>query len=101
MSPTERTLKYLRALGYRAVVTERWNPFAKIRQDLFGIIDVLAVRRGETLGVQCTSYTNVSARVTKIAGHDSTPMLREAGWRLEVHGWTKGKQGAPRIVDIS
>lgn len=101
MSPTERTLKYLRSLGYRATVTERWNPFAKIRQDLFGIIDVLAVRPGETLGVQCTSNTNVSARVNKIADHESTPKLREAGWRLEVHGWTKGKAGAPRIVDVS
>lgn len=102
MSPTERSLKYLRAQGYRAVVTERWNPFAKIRQDLFGIVDILAVKAGETLGVQCTSDSNVSARVTKIAEHENTPALREAGWKLEVHGWTKGKrQPAPRIVDVS
>lgn len=101
MSPTERTLKYLRGLGYFAVVTERWNPFAKVRQDLFGIVDVLAVRRGETLGVQCTSAPNVASRVTKIADHESTPRLREAGWRLEVHGWTKGKRGDPRVVDCS
>lgn len=100
-SPTERTLKYLRGLGYRAVVTEKWNQFAHIRQDLFGIVDVLAVRRGETLGVQCTSSPNVSSRVDKIANHESTPWLRDAGWRLEVHGWTKGKRGAPRIVDVS
>lgn len=101
MSPTERTLKYLREQGYFAVVVERWNQFARIRQDLFGIVDVLAVKRGETLGVQCTSATHVAERVNKIAGHDSTPRLREAGWRLEVHGWTKGKRGAPRIVDVS
>ena len=100
-SPTERTLKYLREQGYFAVVTEKWNPFAHIRQDLFGIVDVLAVRRGETLGVQCTSNDNVAARVNKIADHESTPRLREAGWRLEVHGWTKGKRGAPRVVDVS
>lgn len=101
MSPTERTLKYLRSQGYSAVVTERWNPFARIRQDLFGIVDVLAVKPGETLGVQCTSNANVASRVTKIADHESTPRLREAGWRLEVHGWTKGKRGAPRVVDVS
>jgi carbonic anhydrase len=100
MSPTERTLAYLRKLGYSAVVTERWNPFAKIRQDLFGIVDVLAVRRGETLAVQCTSATNVAARVNKIAAHESTPRLREAGWRLEVHGWRKGTP-EPRVVDVS
>lgn len=101
MSPTERSLKYLRSLGYTATVVERWNVFAKIRQDLFGIIDVLAIRRGETLGVQCTSNDNVSSRVNKIAEHESTPKLREAGWKLEVHGWTKGQRGAPRIVDVS
>lgn len=102
MSPTERSLKYLRAQGYTATVTERWNPFARIRQDLFGIIDILAVKRGETLGVQCTSHDNVSARVNKIADHESTPKLREAGWKLEVHGWKKGARlPAPRIVDCS
>lgn len=101
LSPTERTLKYLREQGYFAVVVERWNPFARIRQDLFGIVDVLGVRRGETIGVQCTSASNVSERVKKLAEHESTPRLREAGWRLEVHGWTKGKRGDPRIVDVS
>lgn len=101
MSPTQRSLKYLRALGYTATVTERWNPFAKIRQDLFGIVDVLAVKRGETLAVQCTTAENVSSRVNKIAEHENTPKLREAGWGLEVHGWGKGRRGAPRIVDCS
>lgn len=101
MSPTERSLKYLRDLGYTAVVTERWNPFAKFRQDLFGIVDVLALRKGETLAVQCTSAENVAARVSKIADHESTPRLRDAGWRIEVHGWKKGKRGDPRVVDCS
>jgi len=101
MSPTQRTLKYLRGMGYTAVITERWNQWAKVRQDLFGIVDVLAVRVGETLAVQCTSAPNVSSRVNKIADHESTPRLREAGWKIEVHGWTKGKRGDPRIVDCS
>ena len=101
MSPTQRSLKYLREQGYMAAVTERWNSFAHIRQDLFGIVDILAVRKGETLAVQCTSYSNVSERVNKIADHGATPKLRDAGWRIEVHGWTKGKRGAPRVVDCS
>lgn len=99
MSPTERSLKYLKGLGYKAAITERWNSFAKIRQDLFGIVDVLALKPGETLAVQCTSSTNVSSRVNKVADHENTPWLRDAGWRIEVHGWTKGKRGAPRVVD--
>lgn len=101
MSPTQRTLKYLRELGYQAAITERWNQFAGVRQDLFGIVDVLAIRKGETLAVQCTSNSNVAARVNKIAEHENTPAIRDAGWRLEVHGWTKGRRGAPRVVDCS
>lgn len=100
-SPTQRSLKFLREQGYTATVTEHWNQYARIRQDLFGFVDVLAVRRGETLGVQCTSASNVSSRVNKIADHENTPRLREAGWALQVHGWTKGKRGAPRVVDVS
>jgi hypothetical protein len=100
VSPTERSLKYLRGQGYFATVTEHWHAFARRRQDLFGIVDVLAVRQGETLAVQCTSASNVSSRVAKIADHESTPRLREAGWSLQVHGWAKGKR-EPRVVDVS
>jgi hypothetical protein len=34
MSPTARSLQHLKALGYHAKIVEKWNPFAKIRQDL-------------------------------------------------------------------
>ena len=33
MTPTARTLHHLRKLGYRAAIVEKWNPFAKVRQD--------------------------------------------------------------------
>jgi carbonic anhydrase len=89
MTPTQRSLELLRDEGYLAAVVERWNPHAKIRQDLFGIIDILAVREDETLAVQTTSYSNVSARVKKISESDALAAIREAGWRIEVHGWHK------------
>jgi hypothetical protein len=66
MSPTQRALKHLRSLGYQAQVVEKWNAFAKIRVDLFGCIDIVAVRPGvPVLGVQCTSHGNLAARVKK------------------------------------
>ena len=89
MSPTQLTLRELRKQGYTAAVVEKWNPHAHIRQDLFGCIDVLAVGNGETIGVQCTSYKNVSSRVKKMADADAIGDLREAGWTLVVHGWAK------------
>lgn len=103
VTPTQRSLAYLRAQGYRVAVVEHWNPHAKVRQDLFGIVDVLAIGKGITLAVQCTSDNggNVSARVKKASDHESTPWIRDAGWSFEIHGWKKGKRGPPRIVDVS
>lgn len=103
MTPTQRTLAHLRREGYLAAVVERWNPHARIRQDLFGVIDVLAIRAGETLAVQATSGSNVSARVRKIAEAEHLGAIREAGWRFEVHGWRKAANGrwTLRVVDVS
>lgn len=103
MSPTERTLKRLREMGYLAAVVEKWNPHARIRQDLFGVVDVIGIRDGETLAVQATSGSNVAARVSKISDHESTPTIRAAGWHFEVHGWRKNSKGRweCRVVDVS
>ena len=46
-SPTQRSLKLMRERGYLCEITERWNPFAKIRQDLFHFVDVLCIKDGE------------------------------------------------------
>jgi hypothetical protein len=105
ISPTQRTLKRLRDSGDYPLVTivERWNAFAKIRQDLFGIIDILAIdSKGNTVGLQVTSYSNISARVKKMENSDAISHLRDANWQLIVEGWHK-KDGkwVGRIVDIS
>ena len=101
-SPTQRTLKHLREAGYLLVqVVERWNPHARIRQDLFGIIDVVAVG-ADIVGVQATSASNVSKRVTKITESAALPILRKAGIRIVVHGWAKRKgRWTLREVDLS
>ena len=102
-SPTQRSLAHMRKLGYTVAVTERWNPFAKIRQDLFGFVDVLCIGNGETVAVQCTSGDNVSSRVQKIADHENTPAVRKAGWKIVVHGWRRDSKGkyVLREVDCS
>ncbi len=101
-SPTQRSKKLLEDQGYLVAVVEKWNPHAKIRQDLFGFVDLIAIRENETLGVQTTSYSNVSARINKIAEHENVGMVRKAGWRIVVHGWHKPKnRWVVREVDIS
>jgi hypothetical protein len=102
MTPTQRSLKYLREQGYTVAITERWNPFARIRQDLFGFVDLLAIRKGETLAVQTTS-TGVSERIKKIQDSEYLPKIRDAGWMIHVHGWRKNSKGryVLRVEDIS
>jgi hypothetical protein len=102
VSPTQRSLKRMRDLGYLVDVVERWIPGACIRKDLWGIADLLCLRGKEILAVQVTSGSNVSARVKKIADSENLPIIREAGVRLEVHGWRKLKAGWEcRVVDCS
>lgn len=101
-SPTQRTLEHLRAAGYPLVqVVEKWNPYARVRQDLFGIIDVVAVG-DDIVGVQATSASNVSARIEKITNSAALPILRKVGIRVLVHGWRKRKgRWVLREVDVS
>lgn len=88
-SPTQLTLKKLRDDGYVAEVVEKWIPGANIRRDLFGFIDVLAIKPGEILGVQCTSRGHVRNRCNKIAESDLVDNVREANIKIEVWGWDK------------
>ncbi len=101
-SPTALSKRHLEADGWLVAVVEHWNPHARIRQDLFGFIDLLALRGAETLSVQSTSATNVSTRVNKIGASPHVGIVREAGWAIHVHGWSK-KQGrwVLREVDVS
>jgi len=103
MSPTERTLARLRKDGWTVAIVEKWNAHVRRRQDLFGFIDILAVREGETLAVQACSGGDTSKRVHKIADHENVDAVRKAGWRIEVWGWRKLATGhwEPRVVDCS
>ncbi len=93
VSPTQRSLAALRERGYLCQIVEHWNPWAKQRKDLFNIGDILAIREGETLLVQTTTRGNVQARVKKIAECEHLPAILRAGWKIEIHGWGKLKEG--------
>jgi len=88
---TALSLDHLRSLGYLVDVVERWVPTgaggARVRRDLFGILDLVAVREDGTLGVQTTTKGQTSTRARKIAKSAATPILLACGWRIVVHGW--------------
>jgi hypothetical protein len=101
-SPTQRSLEYLREQGYFCAIVEKWNSFTKQRQDLWGWCDILAIRKNEVLAVQVTS-TGVAERIKKIEDSPTVAFVRDAGIRIEVHGWRKNSKGryVLRVEDIS
>ena len=102
-SPTSRSLEYLRKNDWTAQVVERRLPHANTTVDLYGFIDILAIRNGQVLAVQTTSGDNVAARIRKIAESEHVAKVRECGWMIHVHGWRKNAKGRweLREVDVS
>lgn len=96
-SPTQRTLALVRGLKMAAQVVERWNPHAKIRQDLFGCIDIVAC--GEDLwGIQACAGSRASARVKKSMEQPGLLAWLLAGGRFVVIAWAKrGARGKPKL----
>lgn len=93
ITPTQRSLNKLREEGYLCQIVEHWNPFARIRQDLFGFVDIVAVKANETIAIQTTARDSIQSRVKKIEEHKNYPLLKQAGWRIVCHGWGKLKTG--------
>lgn len=99
LSPTQRTIKALKNLGRTCAIVEKWNPYAGphgVRQDLFGIIDVLALdpERG-VVGVQCCAGSGFSAHLRKITeerAQETLDWLSTPGTSLELWAWRKIKK---------
>ena len=90
----ERSLITLRKEGATCDVCQRWIPLdaqwrKKKRRDLFNIFDVVAVRPDFTgvLGLQITSWSNVSARLNKIKTSPEALAWLNRGNQIEIWGW--------------
>ena len=94
--------KKWRDQGYYVEAGEHVSRIGKIprRHDTFGFADLIAVKPGSIVFLQVTSWSNVSARVNKIAceehgiGQHARPMIEIAknlmsccGVRIIVEGW--------------
>lgn len=103
MSPTERSLRHCRDLGWVADVAEKWVPFSRNRRDLFGFVDVVALTGEHILAIQATSGSNVAARLKKIRDLPAHRDWLKSGGLLEVWGWRqvahKNKDGSRSKVD--
>ncbi len=98
MSPTQRTLRLLRERGLRAAVVERWLPCG-VRQDLFNIIDVIALdpNRG-VIGIQVAGncFADRYRKLTIERAEETRAWLSTPGTRLEIWAWRKISRGRKR-----
>lgn len=109
-SSTQRTLKALRAKGFKAEVVERWIPlssegtagsFARAhfksaggyRKDAFGFMDILALDGlPGSLAIQACGATGFSAHLQKIDSIEEVRDWLAAGNRLELWSWRQTKR---------
>lgn len=111
MTPTQRTLKECKARGWTAAIVEKWNPHARVRQDLFGCIDVLAIVPAEEecpllglpriIGIQACAGSSHAARRTKALAEPRLRAWLAAGARFEVWSWSKrGGRGKRKLWQL-
>jgi len=114
MSPTQRTLKLLKEKGFKAAPVERWlryaGKFGK-RQDMFGIIDVVAITPDITLGIQCCSGSTAEhyRKITEEKNQETYDWLSNPSRSLEIWAWRKllkkrggkAKVWKPKITKIT
>jgi len=92
VSPTKRTLDECKRRGYIAQVVERFNMFAKVRVDLFGVIDLVAITPDGILGIQaCAGSSHATRRTKMLAEPRMTEWCKHA--KLAIWSWRKAANG--------
>jgi len=106
-------MKYLRGEGYTVEKTETnqrapnpavpgtWKMWKK---DLFGFIDIFAVKPGEMpICVQTTTTSNQANRIEKISGLEASKIIVASGHlKIHVHGWgKKGPRGGRKVYKLT
>ena len=111
VSPTQRTLEWLRKEGYRVGKVERWIERVKKRIDLFGFIDLIAIgKEKDIVGIQsCGQAFSEHKKKICIECREAAEGWLGAGGRIILIGWRrlKVKRGGkamrwePRILEIT
>lgn len=121
VSPTQRTLKFLRDAGYAAGIVEHHNHYAGpphmrcgqcgknrigVKRDLFGWVDIIGCHPSKqgTLFVQTTSGDHHANRLDKILESDDAKKILQAGNSIWVMSWRRlGRQRRwePRVTTVT
>lgn len=108
MTPTVKTLTFLRELGYEACdVTGYKHPKSSkfpMKQDLFGCVDIVAFRDMDVLFIQTTNKANVANHIEKYRDNKWLKLMLKAGLVFLIYGWDGEKDyddDEPRQVEAS
>ena len=90
MSPTQRSKQELTDRGYHVEKVEYYNSFSRRMKDLWGFIDLLAIKKGEVLAVQVTGgMQHKKPHLDKMTSNELFPLVKSAGIKIELHTWRK------------
>lgn len=90
---TRKTREFLEEHGWKVCSVERYH--GGVRRDLFGIIDIIAIAKGQIVGVQSSSFKQRRPHLKKIMGECRTnteEWLRTPGqlWLVTWKAVTRG-----------
>jgi hypothetical protein len=107
-SPTQRTMEWLRGLGYVVDKVERRLPRGFVTVDCFGFADILALHSDVhgVLAVQATTSAHVQERVQKVQAEPRATLWLRCGNRIWVVGWglrvqEHRKRWIPRVIKVT
>ena len=93
----QRSTAELRRRGWQYQIVEIWNPYAHIRVDLFGFIDILALSPDGIVGIQ-TGIGGHKGHKDKILANENAPDWLITG-QIQIWTWRtlKVKRGGKAI----
>ncbi len=115
ISPTSRTLEYIRSQGWIADIVERFNPYAGKfgrRKDMFGFGDIIAMGEGSIIAIQSCgqAFSEHCRKITqdKLVAPNAFLWMKNGGrlmligWRkIKLHRGGKAMRWSPRIKEFS
>lgn len=93
--PMQRIIALMKKKGYTTAIAEHFNPWGRVRVDLFGFIDLCCIQEGVcgVLAIQTTSSSNISARKIKIEVLPAAKTWLKTENGLWVIGFRKNSKG--------
>lgn len=100
MRARERSLKRCREAGYVTGLTEHFNPFVKIRQDLYGFIDFVAMKPGKPLLAVQVCNTHAPEHIVKVCTHPNAKIWLQTGNRIVIHSWVEHSKSGKKTWEL-